>query len=77
MVSIAAFQAVDPGSIPGRRNALFFFITNFVFSNFLISWSLFAFCFMMAKLTNLVPLSQDVLFKALTTFHVFHDELHP
>ena len=25
MVSIAAFQAVDPGSIPGRRNALFYF----------------------------------------------------
>ena len=23
MVSIAAFQAVDPGSIPGRRNFLF------------------------------------------------------
>ena len=23
MVSIAAFQAVDPGSIPGRRNAFF------------------------------------------------------
>ena len=22
MVSIAAFQAVDPGSIPGRRNVL-------------------------------------------------------
>ena len=26
MVSIAAFQAVDPGSIPGRRN--FFFLPN-------------------------------------------------
>ena len=25
MVSIAAFQAVDPGSIPGRRIALFIF----------------------------------------------------
>ena len=25
MVSIAAFQAVDPGSIPGRRNFFFFF----------------------------------------------------
>ena len=24
MVSIAAFQAVDPGSIPGRRNFFFF-----------------------------------------------------
>ena len=24
MVSIAAFQAVDPGSIPGRRNRFFF-----------------------------------------------------
>ena len=24
MVGIAAFQAVDPGSIPGRRNDLFF-----------------------------------------------------
>ena len=23
VVSIAAFQAVDPGSIPGRRNILF------------------------------------------------------
>ena len=23
MVSIAAFQAVDPGSIPGRRSVLF------------------------------------------------------
>ena len=27
MVSIAAFQAVDPGSIPGRRN-FFFFLPN-------------------------------------------------
>ena len=25
MVSIAAFQAVDPGSIPGRRNNLVLF----------------------------------------------------
>jgi hypothetical protein len=25
MVSIAAFQAVDPGSIPGRRMFFFFF----------------------------------------------------
>ena len=25
MVSIAAFQAVDPGSIPGRRRFFFFF----------------------------------------------------
>ena len=25
MVSIAAFQAVDPGSIPGRRRGIFFF----------------------------------------------------
>ena len=25
MVSIAAFQAVDPGSIPGRRNFFFIF----------------------------------------------------
>ena len=25
MVSIAAFQAVDPGSIPGRRNIFFLF----------------------------------------------------
>ena len=25
MVSIAAFQAVDPGSIPGRRNFVFSF----------------------------------------------------
>ena len=24
VVSIAAFQAIDPGSIPGRRNILFF-----------------------------------------------------
>ena len=32
MVSIAAFQAVDPGSIPGRRSSLFvffFFLTDF------------------------------------------------
>ena len=29
MVSIAAFQAVDPGSIPGRRNfSAIFFIQN-------------------------------------------------
>ena len=30
MVSIAAFQAVDPGSIPGRRNFLspFYFLTK-------------------------------------------------
>ena len=26
MVSIAAFQAVDPGSIPGRRNVLNFIL---------------------------------------------------
>ena len=26
MVSIAAFQAVDPGSIPGRRNVLICFL---------------------------------------------------
>ena len=26
MVSIAAFQAVDPGSIPGRRNFFFFYL---------------------------------------------------
>ena len=25
VVSIAAFQAVDPGSIPGRRNSFLFF----------------------------------------------------
>ena len=25
MVSIAAFQAVDPGSIPGRRNVFYIF----------------------------------------------------
>ena len=29
MVNIAAFQAVDPGSIPGRRNA-FLFVCLFV-----------------------------------------------
>ena len=29
MVSIAAFQAVDPGSIPGRRNFFFFFFFFF------------------------------------------------
>ena len=28
MVSIAAFQAVDPGSIPGRRNSDFFYFCN-------------------------------------------------
>ena len=35
MVSIAAFQAVDPGSIPGRRSFLFMpILFNFiVFSN--------------------------------------------
>ena len=26
MVSIAAFQAVDPGSIPGRRKTFFYFV---------------------------------------------------
>ena len=26
VVSIAAFQAVDPGSIPGQRNVLFLFL---------------------------------------------------
>ena len=30
MVSIAAFQAVDPGSIPGRRN-FFLFLVSFFF----------------------------------------------
>ena len=29
MVSIAAFQAVDPGSIPGRRNHFLFFKKSF------------------------------------------------
>ena len=28
MVSIAAFQAVDPGSIPGRRNFCFLLIAS-------------------------------------------------
>ena len=28
MVSIAAFQAVDPGSIPGRRMFFFFSLTH-------------------------------------------------
>ena len=28
MVSIAAFQAVDPGSIPGRRNIFSFFFAQ-------------------------------------------------
>ena len=28
MVSIAAFQAVDPGSIPGRRNTFFFHFSS-------------------------------------------------
>ena len=32
MVSIAAFQAVDPGSIPGRRRFLFFFLFASFFS---------------------------------------------
>ena len=35
MVSIAAFQAVDPGSIPGWRNFYFFFdlfLYDFIFS---------------------------------------------
>ena len=31
MVSIAAFQAVDPGSIPGRRNEYFNFQIDFSF----------------------------------------------
>ena len=31
MVSIAAFQAVDPGSIPGRRNKYFNFQIDFSF----------------------------------------------
>ena len=31
MVSIAAFQAVDPGSIPGRRNKNFDFQIDFFF----------------------------------------------
>ena len=33
MVSIAAFQAVDPGSIPGRRSVVFalFFVLHYVY----------------------------------------------
>ena len=31
MVSIAAFQAVDPGSIPGQRTITFFFRFFFVY----------------------------------------------
>ena len=31
MVSIAAFQAVDPGSIPGRRNFVFSFYLKKIF----------------------------------------------
>ena len=36
MVSIAAFQAVDPGSIPGRRKFIFllFFRNNFLVRTF-------------------------------------------
>ncbi len=36
MVSIAAFQAVDPGSIPGRRNFIFMPVSfnNVMGSNF-------------------------------------------
>ena len=30
MVSIAAFQAVDPGSIPGRRKSLLLAVKEFV-----------------------------------------------
>ena len=30
MVSIAAFQAVDPGSIPGRRNCFFYRLENYL-----------------------------------------------
>ena len=30
VVSIAAFQAVDPGSIPGRRNVLIYFIEKII-----------------------------------------------
>ena len=33
VVSIAAFQAVDPGSIPGRRSVVFalFFVLHYVY----------------------------------------------
>ena len=34
MVSIAAFQAVDPGSIPGRRKVFFCFVVKKVFLAF-------------------------------------------
>ena len=40
MVSIAAFQAVDPGSIPGRRSKLFFFFK--IANSFFIKFYIFA-----------------------------------
>ena len=38
MVSIVAFQAIDPGSIPGQRIFLFYFILLFWYARFLLFW---------------------------------------
>ena len=38
MVSIAAFQAVDPGSIPGRRIS-YIFVIQYIFFHFIVSKS--------------------------------------
>ena len=57
-VSIAAFQAVDPGSLPGRRISLFFFFYLYIFLFFLSLGPLSPFVriVFMSKLINLVSI---------------------
>ena len=38
MVSIAAFQAVDPGSIPGRRNSFLLEVEIVTYRNYLFTY---------------------------------------
>ena len=62
MVSIAAFQAVDPGSIPGRRRI--FSLRHFVFSKF-VSAKIKA---LLHLLFNYVRKDQCYLAKLLNSF---------
>jgi hypothetical protein len=41
MVSIAAFQAVDPGSIPGHRMFFKLFLANWIFKKLIRKITLF------------------------------------
>ena len=46
MVSIVAFQAIDPGSIPGHRRVYFFILLIFIFlfKYIISSFPLLSFC---------------------------------